>query len=196
MADMRPWMVRAWLGDAAALVVLGGPALLLVPLVTTDPPSDPAEAAFARGVLALWGGAVCLAAAWRVWVLPRHLTTQHVAADERGLVLAQRPMWWFPGRELTLPWRDITSVAREQRWINDTRRRLLVVYLTDAGDRRLVRVPSFATHRGRGEGWHGTVPLPRLVIYPRRRGDVVREIAQRVREVHPEIVDAAVRAIR
>ncbi|MBB4935244.1 hypothetical protein F4561_006138 [Lipingzhangella halophila] len=190
VADMRRWMVEAWLEDALWLVVLGAPALLIVPAVSAEPDGDPVETAFARGVLAIWGVLVCVAAAWRLRLLPRHLTTQYIEADEHGLLLVQERMWWYPGRELAVPWSDVTSVAREERWINDTLRRLLVVYLTDAGG-RLSPVPTFAMYRGRGTGWHGTARLPRLIIYPRRSGDTVREIAQQVREVRPGIVDAA-----
>jgi hypothetical protein len=186
----RRWMIAAWMEDSLWVAVLFAPGLLLLPMVSGEPPGDPNDAALVLWLLVIWVVTLGLGTAWRIHVLPQHLTQQYLQADERGLLLTQERMWWFPGRELAVPWSGVSSVVSEECSINDARRRLLVVYLTGSGAGTLTRVPSFVFYRERDQHWHGTAPLPRLIIYPRRRGEAAHEIVQQVREVHPAIVDA------
>ncbi|GAB3723083.1 hypothetical protein [Nocardiopsis nanhaiensis] len=40
-----------------------------------------------------------------LWSLPRALTAQGIAVGPEGVDFIQRPLWWFRGRKLSVPWR-------------------------------------------------------------------------------------------
>jgi hypothetical protein len=188
--SVRRGMIGAWQEATLWVAVLFLPGLALLPMILGEPPSDPNDAALVRWLLPIWAVALCLATVWRIHVLPQHLAEQYLRAGDRGLLLAQRRLWWFAGRELALSWSEVRSVVGEERFINDSPRRLLVVYLADSTADGLARVPSFAVYRDRDQGWFGTARMPRLVLQPGRRQNTVEEILRAVRRVRPAVVDA------